>query len=1369
MTGYNSDTSAISTMTLTDTNKRSPPKSLAQQFTHMDTDHWLRSLERAREMDNTQSRHDQLEDRPVSLLCDDVFDDDTDDVVYKPGKPMSLLKVDVYKKMGHSFSTHSSTSTVMQLDIASRLSLAGHHGDRVSDGDDATLTNNSSDVSAANSSANSPYTRLKMPPPPPVRHDSLPEAHAAYIRSLSVPSKLPPSGFSPRSQSFLYHNASEENRSSQDTDKCYAYPSDDELLEDLSPGQRERPKVELPIAFSRLPLPTDGMFNSIENRRANRPSSLSSLRNKDSSPERLHRVSWSRPEKGPGAVGSAFTAPRRSSSGAKKKPSIILSGNALLMAKQLSEDGKEFSVEVSEAASLEQKDRTPASTRFNTLPEHSTVRSDDGRNDMSGVSDKSKFAVNPDHGFRRSRLKPGLRLFGSLPRPKKQKESILSSLAQPQSLSPNKSEGTPAEWYNTLPRVKAPREPVRVALSDDEPTPVHSASQSPAEEQEDVHSDFYSDYQYLPLKPSDDTVGLPRHFSTKKEDLPDVGFGTWPRSPKPAPKSQKHDPNRSDAQTPPPCEHRAAAQYSAFLYENNLHRGILNRNANNSNMSPLATSTLPRDFSVRAKDGATAHRKLITVTATVEHNSLQVEAPEQPAATEAVQRMTSTCLDSTASSEQKVTASICSPVTLPAPVSKNTATPACASVGAAPPQAASQISSSISHNEMHSAHPSAIASPTYGTVRSGSVAGNNNGKPNSSVSSLELILAPMRSSVTKNGLSGHRSEIGVLTNGQENIGEVMDETSKLYDSKSAALLQQQSSCLPQASSFVPKSLTSMHRSFAHPTVSMATSKTCSAETSQTVFIPRPPGGSPKKPPSRLPRPSNLPVPLEVPSPETNSPGQVVVASQSTLAGRVLYVTSSPSSNQGSPARVNITHIDDNRYLVKEKSPAGAKLVITASSSRPGAKKPTSPTSGTASAGSSEMRSPMESPSGVKTRSRVYVNVGESPSVPSNSPGNKEDENAGYTSPTRARTMQLRKAFFSAEDSNNNSKTSPVDAKFKTWSPGAIRAAATHIASAVPQTKVTDCQLGSTSPQTRACSASKQESHDESKSPDSMPTPAPQQPNLEKTVGDVQEDRLVIATSKPVSSQDSSHSDNQTCDKAVVSNTELTLAKADGKHAMTAEDLFATIHRSKKKMNIKTGESVSPSLRPSSPIISAMQGRSTPETGVLSPQARPKSAQGVPYKDKSIRSTPTSMYDFKMLLAQQTKNTAGIDNKKRTAAEALKVSDPRKTTAIPSNAKDTHLSRQEHTVVSPAAKRNARPSNLPRHRQLRKPDTLSCIREDAGGEKAVSPPGVQHGMHMYISSSKGSNVQNPAVDEAAVEDILNTIANTQKVLSDVTDV
>lgn len=132
-----------------------------------------------------------------------------------------------------------------------------------------------------------------------------------------------------------------------------------------------------------------------------------------------------------------------------------------------------------------------------------------------------------------------------------------------------------------------------------------------------------------------------------------------------------------------------------------------------------------------------------------------------------------------------------------------------------------------------------------------------------------------------------------------------------------------------------------------------------------------------------------------------------------------------------------------------------------------------------------------------------------------------------------------------------------------------------------------------------------------------------------------------------------------------------------KTLMTTADLFAAIHNSKKKHNIKTDldiSSSSVSSRSSSPCNSTTSSKSVlAETGFLSPRnqlniPRDRRSWIGDYKSLSLPSgdrkslandrlgppKPTSMYDFKMLLLQASRNNNDSPGARMSASERLRV-------------------------------------------------------------------------------------------------------------------
>ncbi|XP_067144839.1 actin remodeling regulator NHS-like isoform X1 [Centruroides vittatus] len=132
-----------------------------------------------------------------------------------------------------------------------------------------------------------------------------------------------------------------------------------------------------------------------------------------------------------------------------------------------------------------------------------------------------------------------------------------------------------------------------------------------------------------------------------------------------------------------------------------------------------------------------------------------------------------------------------------------------------------------------------------------------------------------------------------------------------------------------------------------------------------------------------------------------------------------------------------------------------------------------------------------------------------------------------------------------------------------------------------------------------------------------------------------------------------------------------------KTLMTTADLFAAIHNSKKKHNIKTDLDISSSSlssRSSSPCNSTTSTKSVlAETGFLSPRnqlniPRDRRSWIGDYKSFSLPSgdrkslandrlgppKPTSMYDFKMLLLQASRNNNDSPGARMSASERLKV-------------------------------------------------------------------------------------------------------------------
>ncbi|XP_055945801.1 mucin-2-like isoform X1 [Argiope bruennichi] len=134
-------------------------------------------------------------------------------------------------------------------------------------------------------------------------------------------------------------------------------------------------------------------------------------------------------------------------------------------------------------------------------------------------------------------------------------------------------------------------------------------------------------------------------------------------------------------------------------------------------------------------------------------------------------------------------------------------------------------------------------------------------------------------------------------------------------------------------------------------------------------------------------------------------------------------------------------------------------------------------------------------------------------------------------------------------------------------------------------------------------------------------------------------------------------------------------------SLSANELFAIIHSSKKKHNIKSESEISMSPMSSRSVSPALSQSSLSkiqpvETGVLSRRYdnspdRSKWCNSMPSTPKSMASDklgtskPTSMHDFKMLLLQ-TRTGSNDSSPRPSAAELLKVSPPKSTPSTNTN-------------------------------------------------------------------------------------------------------
>lgn len=134
-------------------------------------------------------------------------------------------------------------------------------------------------------------------------------------------------------------------------------------------------------------------------------------------------------------------------------------------------------------------------------------------------------------------------------------------------------------------------------------------------------------------------------------------------------------------------------------------------------------------------------------------------------------------------------------------------------------------------------------------------------------------------------------------------------------------------------------------------------------------------------------------------------------------------------------------------------------------------------------------------------------------------------------------------------------------------------------------------------------------------------------------------------------------------------------------AMSPSELFAIIHSSKKKHNIKTESEVSMSPMSSRSVSPALSQTSVSkiqpvETGILSKRSDPLSPDKTKWcnsmpsnirktnaNDKLGPTKPTSMHDFKMLLLQ-TRTGVNDTNPRPSAAELLKVSPTKNSPVLP---------------------------------------------------------------------------------------------------------
>ncbi|XP_054714952.1 actin remodeling regulator NHS-like [Uloborus diversus] len=158
----------------------------------------------------------------------------------------------------------------------------------------------------------------------------------------------------------------------------------------------------------------------------------------------------------------------------------------------------------------------------------------------------------------------------------------------------------------------------------------------------------------------------------------------------------------------------------------------------------------------------------------------------------------------------------------------------------------------------------------------------------------------------------------------------------------------------------------------------------------------------------------------------------------------------------------------------------------------------------------------------------------------------------------------------------------------------------------------------------------------------------------------------------------SNNQNQTCsDKSVTSldKSNQPYSPSRSIKSMSATELFAIIHSSKKKHNIKSESELSMSPLSSRSVSPALSQSSSSklqpiETGILSRRSdanldRSKWCNSMPsnlskrqlFQDKLGTTKPTSMHDFKMLLLQ-TRTGSHESSPRPSAAELLKVSPPK---------------------------------------------------------------------------------------------------------------
>lgn len=210
-----------------------------------------------------------------------------------------------------------------------------------------------------------------------------------------------------------------------------------------------------------------------------------------------------------------------------------------------------------------------------------------------------------------------------------------------------------------------------------------------------------------------------------------------------------------------------------------------------------------------------------------------------------------------------------------------------------------------------------------------------------------------------------------------------------------------------------------------------------------------------------------------------------------------------------------------------------------------------------------------------------------------------------------------------------------------------------------------------------------------------------------------------------------------------------------KSAMSAQDLFAAIHNSKKKMNITSGPCLSPlSSRCVSPTPSQLSNSSTgtivAETGFLSPRnvacerrswaagsrATPPAAEKKSLAiDRLKHRKPTTINDFKKLLLQ-TKTSSGH---RRSAADMLRATSP---VPSPSSSSSKYFRpiapvpiSSPSRSVSPFKRGNRLRSSLPARSLITSPIWEdSCEAEGANGLPVVTEH--RTGAYGYLKQSPG---------------------------------